>query len=97
MVWKLGVPNCWKTSRTVPIFKKGDTSDYSNFRPISLLPTIYKLFSGVISQRITQVASDLGWLSPEQKNILPGVHGVRQDDALSSPIFNLGSEPLGRA
>ncbi|KAK4013416.1 hypothetical protein OUZ56_025968 [Daphnia magna] len=49
IVWKLGIPNCWKTSRTVPIFKKGDTSDYSNFRPISLLPTIYKLFSGVIS------------------------------------------------
>ncbi|KZS06625.1 Uncharacterized protein APZ42_029867 [Daphnia magna] len=69
MVWKLGIPNCWKTSRTVPIFKKRYTSDYSNFRPISLLPTIYKLFSGVISQRITE---DLGWLSPEQKGFLQG-------------------------
>ncbi|KZS00412.1 Uncharacterized protein APZ42_003280, partial [Daphnia magna] len=80
MVWKLGVSNCWKTSRTVPMFKKGDTSDYSNFRPISLLSTIYKLFSGVISQRITEVASDLGWLSPEQKGFLPGVHGIQEQE-----------------
>ncbi|KAI9550368.1 putative reverse transcriptase-2 [Daphnia sinensis] len=86
MVWKLGIPNCWKTSRTVPIFKKGDTSDYSNFRPISLLPTIYKLFSGVISQRITEVASDLGWLSPEQKGFLPGVHGIQEHTQLLQTV-----------
>ena len=84
MVWKIGIPNCWKISRTVPIFKKGDTSDYSNFRPIFLLPTIYKLFSGVISQRLTEVASDLGWLSPEQKGFLPGVHGIRPSSMTST-------------
>ena len=86
MVWKLGIPNCWKTSRTVPISKKGDTSDYSNFRPISLLPTIYKLFSGVISQRITEVASDLRWLSPEQKGFLPGVHGIQEHTQLLQTV-----------
>ncbi|KZS10341.1 Uncharacterized protein APZ42_025214 [Daphnia magna] len=86
MVWKLAIPNCWKTSRTFPIFKKRDTSDYSNFRPISLLPTIYKLFSRVISQRITQVASDLGWLYPEQKGFLPGVHGIQQHTQLLQTV-----------
>jgi hypothetical protein len=86
VVWKVGIPNCWKTSRTVPIFKRGDTSDYSNFRPISLLPTIYKLFSGVISQRLTEVASDLGWLSPEQKGFLPGVHGIQEHTQLLQTV-----------
>ncbi|KAI9550364.1 hypothetical protein GHT06_002328 [Daphnia sinensis] len=91
MVWKLGIPNCWKTSRTVPIFKKGDSSDYSNFRPISLLPTIYKLFSGVISQRITEVASDLGWLSPEQKGTYTALtDGCRGDkDQTKAHVYSM--------
>lgn len=86
VVWRLGIPRAWKKSRTVPVYKKGDTSDYSNFRPISLLPTIYKLFSGVISQRLTLVASDLGWLSPEQKGFLPGVHGIQEHTQLLQSV-----------
>ena len=77
-VWRLGIPDAWRSCRTVPIHKKGSTDDYSNFRPISLLPTTYKLFSGVINQRLCQVASSLGWLSPEQKGFLPGVQGIQE-------------------
>ena len=82
MVWKLGIPDSWRAARTVPIYKKGDTSDFSNFRPISLLPTMYKIFSGILSQRINRVAVDLGWLSPEQKGFLPGVHGIQEHTQL---------------
>ena len=82
MVWKLGIPDSWRSARTVPIYKKGDTSDFSNFRPISLLPTMYKIFSGIVSQRLNRVAVDLGWLSPEQKGFLPGVHGIQEHTQL---------------
>ena len=27
-VWRLGVPSCWKSARTIPIHKKGPTEDY---------------------------------------------------------------------
>ncbi len=81
-VWRLGVPKCWKLARTIPIFKKGSTEDYSNFRPISLLSTLYKLFSGCIASRITTVASGNEWLSPEQKGFLPGVHGIQEHTML---------------
>ena len=81
-VCKIGIPEIWRSARTVPIYKKGNTSDYSNFRPISLLPTMYKIFSGILSQRLTQVAVDLGWLSPEQKGFLPGVHGIQEHTQL---------------
>lgn len=78
LVWKFGIPKAWKTSRTVPIYKKGDPSDYGNFRPISLLPTMYKLFSGIINSRLVDVASSMGWISPEQKGFLPGVRGIQE-------------------
>ena len=67
-VWRLGFPRCWKIARTIPIYRKSPTDDYGDFRPISLLSTIYKLrinFSGCIASRITTVASANGWLSPE--------------------------------
>ncbi len=81
-VWRLGVPRSWKSARTIPIFKKGSTDDYGNFRPISLLSTLYKLFSGCIASRITTVASDNKWLSQEQKGFLPGVHGIQEHTML---------------
>ena len=64
---------------TVPIYKKGDLTDFSNFRPISLLPTIYKIFSGVISSCIMAITTRLGWMSPEQKGFLPSVRGIQQE------------------
>ncbi len=85
-MWELGIPEIWKISKTIPIFKKGDTADYSNFRPISLLPTTYKIFSGILSQRLTTVAVDLEWISPEQKGFLPGIHGIQEHTELLQTV-----------
>ena len=43
--------NCleeWKESIIVPIYKKGDKRDCSNYRDISLLPTTYKILSNML-------------------------------------------------
>lgn len=37
-------PECWKTSRIVPVFKAGERADVSNYRPIALLCNFSKLF-----------------------------------------------------
>ncbi|KAK6749248.1 hypothetical protein RB195_001697 [Necator americanus] len=42
----------WKTSKTVLLYKKGDLHDISNYRPVCLLPVIYKLFTSMILNRI---------------------------------------------
>ena len=36
------------------LYKKGNTSDIKNYRPISLLPIIYKVFSCILLQQILQ-------------------------------------------
>lgn len=38
------IPKCWKRGATILIYKKGDTNDPSNFRPITLQPVWYKSF-----------------------------------------------------
>ena len=37
-------PSILKTAKVIPLYKDGSKSDCSNYRPISLLPTIGKLY-----------------------------------------------------
>jgi hypothetical protein len=43
----------WKESIIVPIYKKGDKTDYSNYRGISLLSTSYKMLSDILLSRLS--------------------------------------------
>jgi hypothetical protein len=45
-------PVSWRSSRLVVIFKKGDPALPSNYRPIAILPILYKLFSRMLCGRI---------------------------------------------
>jgi len=42
------LPEDWKESIILPIYEKGDKTDCSNYRGISLLPTIYKNLSNIL-------------------------------------------------
>ena len=44
-------PNCLKIAKIVPIFKEGDINDPSDYRPISLLPVLGKIFERIIFKR----------------------------------------------
>jgi hypothetical protein len=52
LIWnKEELPHQWKVSTVVPIHKKGDKTDCSNYRGISLLSTSYKILSnGTVHQ-----------------------------------------------
>ena len=41
-------PNAFKIAKIMPIFKKGDPSLLTNYRPLSLLPTLSKIFERAI-------------------------------------------------
>ncbi|KAI8425563.1 hypothetical protein MSG28_011388 [Choristoneura fumiferana] len=47
------IPKSWGESQIILLYKKGDPSDINNYRPISLLPTLYKLFSMCLEKRIS--------------------------------------------
>ncbi|KAG8171475.1 hypothetical protein JTE90_003315 [Oedothorax gibbosus] len=65
------IPYQWKTSRTILIHKKGNLDDISNWRPISLCATLYKLLTGCLASRLTTWLSCEGVLSDAQKGFLP--------------------------
>jgi hypothetical protein len=47
------LPEQWKESIIVPIYKTGDKTDCSNHRGISLLSTSYKILSNILLSRLT--------------------------------------------
>ena len=48
----LDVPDAWRRTRLNVLFKKGDPQALENYRPISILPILLKLFSRVLYARI---------------------------------------------
>ena len=48
------IPEYLKRATIVPIYKSGDKSLPSNYRPISLTPILMKIFERVIRKQVTQ-------------------------------------------
>jgi len=59
-------PASWKIARVTPIFKDGDKSAKENYRPISVLPVISRLFEKVIYNQLYSYLNSNGFLSTNQ-------------------------------
>ena len=59
-------PTIWKEARVVPVHKKNSRSDPQNYRPISLLSVVGKVFERILAQTITEHLDDNGLLSHKQ-------------------------------
>jgi hypothetical protein len=59
-IWnKVELPEQWKESVIVPIYRKGDKTYCSNYRGISLLSTTYKILSNILLSRLTPYAEKI--------------------------------------
>ena len=59
-------PDSWKIARVTPIFKEGDKCERSNYRSISVLPVIARLFEKLVFDQLYRYFNENGFLSPDQ-------------------------------
>ena len=52
------IPKEWKEAKIIILHKKGDRKDIKNYRPISLLSHIYKLFTRALQKRLESILDD---------------------------------------
>ena len=58
-VFNTGIfPERLKLAKVIPVFKKGDSKLINNYRPISLLPVIYKVLEKIIANQLSKYFED---------------------------------------
>lgn len=65
-------PRVLKVSKIVPIFKQGSKRSISNYRPISLTPTLAKIFEILIKEKLMKFLEDRSWFFKGQYGFRPG-------------------------
>ena len=64
-------PDTWKLANVIPIFKKGDKSQPSNYRPVALLSCIGKLQERIVFKNLYNFLLDNNLLYKYQSSFLP--------------------------
>ncbi|MEW8546520.1 MAG: reverse transcriptase family protein [Candidatus Thiodiazotropha sp.] len=79
------IPSDWVSGSIIPIYKnKGSKADPENYRPVTLLSCLGKLFTCILNNRLTKYMEDNNLLSEIQS-------GFRKDYATLDNIFSLYS------
>ena len=75
-------PKSWCIGHIIPIYKKGDPSDPDNYRGITILSVLSKLFTSVLNNRLYKFLTDTGTLKLEQC-------GFRKNHSTADCIYTL--------
>ena len=59
-------PNLLKISKVIPLYKKDDNTNMSNYKPIALLPSISKIFEKVILLQLTKYLDENNLICEKQ-------------------------------
>ncbi|MGL5706831.1 MAG: RNA-directed DNA polymerase, partial [Aeromonas sp.] len=66
------IPNTWKLGVISPIYKGGDRTDPSNYRPIALLPVVSKVMESILDDAFRKMLKEKSFLSPRQHGFRAG-------------------------
>ena len=80
------VPVLWKISNVCPVYKSGDPSIPSNYRPISLLNTMEKTLERIIFKHLFNFLKESDFFTPQQSGFLPRDSTVNQLSVLYDRI-----------
>jgi len=78
-------PNCWKKSFITQIFKLGDKNNILNYRPISKLSLIPKIFEALITKKLVTLISN--YINPFQ-------HGFRPKHSILTNLLSYQTQIL---
>ena len=59
-------PDDWKCARVTPLFKQGEASDLNNYRPISVISVLAKVFERIVYDQLYNFLSNEDIISTHQ-------------------------------
>ena len=82
-------PDCWKVSSVVPVFNVGERSTAKNYRSVSLLSVVSKVFEKLVNNRIVDRLEQCGLFSDFQ-------YGFRSSRS-TADLLTVVSDRIARA
>ena len=80
-------PTLWKDANVTPVFKKNDKQNKTNYRPISLLPNLGKVFERAIFNHLYKYCQDKGLLTWRNSGYKPLDSSVNQLIYIAHKIY----------
>ena len=71
-------PTCWKAANVCPIFKKNDNKNPANYRPISLLSNLSKVFERLVYKQLYSYFSENQLLNEKNSGFRQGDSTINQ-------------------
>jgi len=76
-VWKgNGWPERWKEGGVVPVAKKKGSDRVEDYRGVTLMPTLYKVYTGVLAERLREEVEGKGIIPPNQTGFRKGMGSI---------------------
>ena len=72
------IPDEWRKCNIFTIYKKGDSLQPSNYRPIALLNCLYKVFTALLTVRISDLMEKINGFSEEQRGFRKGKNTMQK-------------------
>ena len=79
------VPEAWRRANITPVFKKGEKSTLSNYRPVALTSVLCKVLERAVSSAISEHVTNFGLLSSNQ-------HGFTKNRSCVTQLVNVMHE-----
>ena len=80
-------PETWKCSKVTALFKSGDRTNPSNYRPISILPTLSKILEKIVHSQFQEFLNSHNLLSNKQ-------FGFRSKRSTTAALSSFSDEVL---
>jgi len=68
-----GWPQGWREGVIVPIMKKGGEEKAEDYREVTLMSTLYKIYATVLAERLREEVEGKGIISPNQTGFRKGM------------------------
>jgi hypothetical protein len=75
-------PAFFKVAQVVPVFKSEDPTEFSNYRPISVLPVFLQVFERVLQGRLLEFLN-------RQVVVIPGQYGFRSRHSTAMAVLDM--------
>nr|CAD2194430.1 unnamed protein product [Meloidogyne enterolobii] len=82
------IPSIWKSSLIIPLYKKGEKSDPTNYRPISLTCTLCRILERIIAKQLIKYLEDKKFFNQNQFGFLKSRSTTTQLLSTMDDLYN---------